>query len=210
MYDKFSVLRIETTLCNPYEFKVPRSATRRQPQRVSGWVPGRRPKHPPQWVRMNKGVGNFWRYCDVGEQANARYLDALASAPLTRRAVDELDRVCRSHTVGSRRIARLNPVAAEDARLFSAVLQGQHLLNGFRNREVTQALSPTPPKGALEAQRRRERTSRLLAKLRGHHLIAKIPRSRRYRVTELGHRVMTAALRFRRAELSDLDRAAAA
>ena len=31
-------------------------------------------------------------------------------------------------------------------------------------------------------------------KLRGHHLIAKVPRARRYRVTSYGHRVMTAAL----------------
>ena len=31
-------------------------------------------------------------------------------------------------------------------------------------------------------------------KLRGHGLVAKIPRTRRYRVTAYGHRVMTAAL----------------
>ena len=36
--------------------------------------------------------------------------------------------------------------------------------------------------------------SRLIVKLRGHGLVAKIPRARRYRVTRYGQRVMTAAL----------------
>jgi hypothetical protein len=43
-------------------------------------------------------------------------------------------------------------------------------------------------------RRRCQRTSRLIAKLRGHGLVAKIPRTRRYRVTPFGHRVMPAAL----------------
>jgi hypothetical protein len=33
-----------------------------------------------------------------------------------------------------------------------------------------------------------------VVKLRGHRLVAKVPRGRRYRVTSYGHRVMTAAL----------------
>jgi hypothetical protein len=92
------------------------------------------------------------------------------------RAGSEPARRCHTcrNSRGSRRIARLNPVAAEEARLFSVILQGQHLLNGFRNRDVTQALSPTPPKCPVEAQRRWERTSHLLAKLRGQ-----LPRSLR-------------------------------
>jgi hypothetical protein len=34
----------------------------------------------------------------------------------------------------------------------------------------------------------------MIVKLRGHGLVAKIPRARRYRVTNYGHRVMTAAI----------------
>jgi hypothetical protein len=36
-----------------------------------------------------------------------------------------------------------------------------------------------------------------IAKLRGHGLLAKVPGSRLYRVTERGHRVMGLAIRFR-------------
>ena len=51
-----------------------------------------------------------------------------------------------------------------------------------------------PPAHRDEAHRRCERVSRLIVKLRGHGLVAKIPRARRYRVTRYGHRVMTAAI----------------
>jgi hypothetical protein len=39
-----------------------------------------------------------------------------------------------------------------------------------------------------------ERVSRLIVRLRGHGLVVKIPRARRYRVTPYGHRVMAAAI----------------
>jgi hypothetical protein len=51
-----------------------------------------------------------------------------------------------------------------------------------------------PPADQDEAHRRCERVSRLIVKLRGHGLVAKIPRARRYRVTIYGQRVMTAAI----------------
>jgi len=51
-----------------------------------------------------------------------------------------------------------------------------------------------PPADPDERRRRFERTSRLTVKLGGHRHIAKIPRARRYRVTNHGHRVTTAAL----------------
>ena len=40
---------------------------------------------------MNKGVANFWRYLQVGEQANLRYLNAFADVPAQGKAVNELD-----------------------------------------------------------------------------------------------------------------------
>src|SRR5438552_15538670 len=43
-------------------------------------------------------------------------------------------------------------------------------------------------------RRRCERVSRLIVKLRGHGLVAKIPRARRYRVIRYGQHVMTAAI----------------
>ena len=69
VYDKVSVLRVETTINNPREFWILRVLTDGK---------GRRER---RWTEMNKGVANFWRYYQVGLAANRRYLDALAAAP---------------------------------------------------------------------------------------------------------------------------------
>ncbi len=50
---------------------------------------------------------------------------------------------------------------------------------------------------AVEAKRRTHRTSRLIAKLRGHGLIAKVKNSRLYRVTHSGVKAIWAAVRCR-------------
>jgi hypothetical protein len=66
MYDQFGwVLRIETVMNDPREFRVRRLRTRE----------GRREM---VCCPMNKGVVNLYRYREVASAANRRYLDALA------------------------------------------------------------------------------------------------------------------------------------
>jgi len=184
MYDKWSVLRIETTINNPREFKVlkvvetPEGDTRR-------------------WMPMGKGVANFWRYSQVGTQANHRYLEALAHVQPKGEAIQALDDLCRSRIKDGKRYAKFNPVTKQDCALFAAVLSGEHAINGFRNRDLRNHLYDRPPATPQEAKRRCARISRLIAKLRGHGLIMKVKNARLYRVTQRGHQVMFAALQFR-------------
>jgi hypothetical protein len=120
MYDKWSVLRIETTIDNPREFKILR--------RVRGSL---------RWMRMAKGVANFWRLNQLGHSANARFLQALASVQPTHQTVADLDRLGRGRVVGHRRVARFHPVSPDDARLFAAALHGRHLLEESGRGEET-------------------------------------------------------------------------
>ena len=183
MYDKHSVLRIETTINNPGDFKVLKSVDTKHGQ-------------SPRWVPMAKGVSNLWRYRQVGEAANGRYLEALANVTLKGEAVRELDRLCQSRITKGHRVARLQPIGPDDCQLFQAVLRGEHLIRGFRNRDLAAAL-PQGAKTDADRRRRSARLSRLLAKLRGHGLVAKVPRSHRYRITTIGERLMSAAIRVR-------------
>jgi len=180
MYDKASVLRLETTINNSREFKVL--------QGEDGSL---------RWERMGKGVANFWRFYQVGTQANQRYLEALANIQLKGEAVQALDDLCQNHTKEGKRVARFHPVDKGDCALFSAVLAGEHLLNGFRNCDLRARLDDKVATTPQEIKRRCARVSRLIAKLRGHGLIAKVKDSRLYRVTKYGYRVMSAALGFR-------------
>ena len=72
----------------------------------------------------------------------------------------------------------------------------EHTLMGFRNIDIRKALGLTSgdPKQNRTAS---ARVSRLLKRLHVRNLIAKIPRSHRWRVTRLGHDLMAAALHVR-------------
>jgi hypothetical protein len=187
MYDKATVLRVETTINNPREFKVLR---RTEGRRGPSW----------RWMPMGKGVANLWRYAKIARAANERYLHALAHVPLKGKAVAELDSLCRSADRNGRRGTRFQPFAADACALFTAVLAGEHAIAGFRNRDLARRLHPGAPSGPDEARRRCAKTSRLISKLRAHGLVSKVKGSRLYRVTPRGHRLMGAAVRLRNRE----------
>jgi hypothetical protein len=65
-------------------------------------------------------------------------------------------------------------------------------------------VSPHEPTDIPARRRLTGRVSRLLRLYRAHGLIAKVPRTRCYRVTAKGHHVITAALACRRATLEQL------
>lgn len=196
VYDKVSVLRVETTINNPREFRIAR------------WVTNDAGRRERRWCPMRKGVSDLWRTYQVGIAANHRYLDALAAAPLKGEGVAALDALCRPRTTRGRRYARFSPLNANDLALFRAALAGEHAIRGFRNSDITKRLYRRRPADRDEARRQCERTSRLIVKLRGHGLVAKIPRARRYRVTRYGHRVMTAAIALHDDNFADHYRAA--
>ncbi len=105
--------------------------------------------------------------------------------------------ICRSQSKAGRHVAAFNPVTPENVSLFQALLAGEFHLNSFRNRDLQGKLYPAPPTNPIDAKRRTHRTSRLIAKLRGHGLIAKVTNSRLYRVTHTGVKAMWAAVRCR-------------
>jgi hypothetical protein len=182
MYDKFGqILRIETVINQPREFKVRRWCLR-QGRRQLLWLP------------MNKGVANFYRYREVAQASNGRYLEALAVVEPLPATAKELDRLSQPVRFRGRRRRALNVLSAADLALFRAVLQGSHRLHGFRNRDLAERLFGRVPAHQRQARRRSARVSRLLQLLRGHGLIAKIAHTHRYRVTAKGEMLMGAVL----------------
>src|SRR3954451_10899599 len=119
MYDKFGqVLRIETVINNPREFKV-----RRRRQRHGRWQ--------MVWCPMNKGVANFYHYRQVAGAATARYLEPLAVVDDPSPAYRHAQTLTQSKVHAGRRYAGFNPARREDVRLFRAVLDGAQTLHGF-------------------------------------------------------------------------------
>ncbi len=182
MYDKFgSVLRIETVINQPYEFKIRRLGKRRG-QTVMGWFP------------MAKRVSNLYRYAEVSMAANKQYLRALSVVDDPAAAFKLLDKLCAPAKLNGNSKRAMNPVSPSDVKLFAAVMRGEHCIHGFRNGQLAEHLGISLVKDKAERRRRSSRICRLLQLLRAHRLIAKIPRSRRYRVTLKGFKLMTAAI----------------
>lgn len=187
MYNKGSALRVETTVNNSSEFHIPTAQTDSR-----------------RWKPMPKGVSYFWHFYQTGRQANQRYLDALQDIHFQgEAALDALNSLCQSQQKEGRRVAKFNPVTDADCRLFAAVLSGEHILTGFRNRHIRDRLYGTLPANEQESKWRCARVSRLIAKLRGHELVEKVAGSHLYRVTSYGYQVMSAALRYRFMDFPD-------
>lgn len=191
MYNKAGlVLRIETVINHPYEFRVRRKG-RRQGREVMGWFP------------LTKGVKHLGRYREVMRSANARYLEALAAIENPAAAHKQLERVCEPVPYRGRRQRGLNPLRHDDRALLKAILRGEHCIHGLRNRDLAEVLGLRVPRDVGEARRQSARLTRKLHLAHAHGLIAKIPRSRRWRVTARGAAVIGAAIHYRERALPE-------
>ena len=195
MYNKPAVLRIETTINHPQEFKafrVPENAP---------------PDARPEWLRVRKGVADLYRRAEVSQASNDRFAAAQAAvlsqdatplkeltAGLCRRVV----RPGREKSDGSRTRPRtfrgLNPLAAEDLQLLALVSQPKFEVSGMRNQDLRPSLFPNTPTNPQEQRRQASAVSRKLAILRAHGLLEKVCKSHRYRLTEKGRQGLTALL----------------
>ena len=174
MYDKCSVLRIETTINDPREFK------------VFGTVCHHDGTESKQWKPMGKSISNLYRYAEVSKACNQRFLDAMVDIVPVKSVQKEIASVCTGKNVKGKRVPGFNVWSPDVLRIMEAVSDGKYLINGFRNKDIGKVIFPD----MKDVKKRSSKTSRTLKKLRQHGLIKKVPRSRRYHVTSKGRRIM--------------------
>jgi hypothetical protein len=182
MYDKFAlILRIETVINSPKEFWVYRTRWHRDGTSSAGSFP------------MTKSVDSLVDYQAQALACNCRYLDALAVVDDPTPAYPQLRQLTEPKVVAARSHAGFNPARRQDVRLFKAVLDGDHIARGFRNADIRAPLFGIPQEGD-EKRRASAAVGRLLKRLHVRHLVAKIPRTRRWRVTERGRQLLGRAV----------------
>ena len=192
MYDKQgSVLRVETTLNNVSDLKVYRPK--------EGDDDGAK-----DWRPMRKGIADMHRRAELSDHANGRYLDAMATVADTTPLKDLIEPLCRPTRWKKQRVRALNPMAAADAELLTAVHDGAFTLNGFRNRDLRQRLYADAPADPQRQRSQSARITRLIRLLRAHGLVKKVPKTHRYLVTAKGRTAITAILATQQANTSKL------
>jgi hypothetical protein len=182
MYDKGgSVLRVETTIAKPRDFKVFRPK-QEGPEETLAWRP------------LRKGVADLHRRAQVSQRANETYLDALSAVEDTTPLAELLDAVGKPTTYRDRRVRALRTGDPQDIALLQAISRGEFATAGLRNRDLRPLLYPSTKTRSQDEERRLSaKVSRQLRLLRAHGLIRKLPKSHRYRLTEKGQ-LLTAAL----------------
>jgi hypothetical protein len=182
MYDKFGrILRVETVINGPMEFWVYRTRHHRDGTSSVGYYP------------MTKSVASLVDYQEQALACNRRYLDALAVVDDPAPAYQELRQLTEPKIVEGRSYAGFNPARREDVQLFRAVLDGDHIARGFRNGDIREPLFGHPKLSVLQ-RRASAAVGRLFKRLHVRHLVAKIPRTRRWRVTERGRHLLGIAV----------------
>jgi hypothetical protein len=191
LYDKQgSVLRVETTLNRPHQFRVYRASERD-------------PEGKKRWQVLRKSVGDLHRRAEICEAINGRYLEALASVRAGQSAGDVARTVCRPVVKDGRRYRALNPWSEPDTALLQVLSRGEWMVSGFRNRDVRAALYPGQA-DVTQAHRQSGRVTRALARLRAHGIIKKVNGSYRYQLTRQGRQIVTALLAARQADVEKL------
>lgn len=187
MYDKQgSVLRIETTINNPKRFRV-----RRRLNKTSRF----------KWLPLRKGIADISRRAQLSHAANERYLEALAVVGEPTPSHKLFDKVSKAVIRGQQQFRALRPVSPEDSRLFKVLVDGKFMIQGIRNKDIREQLWPTPQDQQQE-RKNAARVTRSLTLLRSHNLIYRVPKTNYYRITKLGHDVMTTALKFRESNIA--------
>ena len=195
-YDKQgSVLRVETTIVRPEDFK-----TYRKPEGE--------PKQTKRWLPLRRGVADLKRRAEISRRSNHRYLEALGSTKGTVPLFQWVQKSCRPITKGGRRYRALNPWAPEDGRLLELVNQGEFAINGFRNRDIRGAYFKSRG-DEKELKRRMGWIGRRLCLLRAHGFIQKVSGTHRYVVTDKGRTTITALLAAKKADVDQLTKLAA-
>lgn len=191
IYDKAgSILRTECTVNNARAFRVYRRSER-APQGTKKMLP------------MSKGIADLYARSQISQQVNDRYLEALAKLDTSERVQEVVAPICRRHTSKGKSIRALRPWSQPDQQLLAAVAQCG-LAGDFRNRDIASRLYPNRPAREVSAK-----VTYLLRLLREHRIIRRLPKTRKYRLTPNGAKIIATISLTQQATTEQLNRAAA-
>lgn len=176
LYDKLGlVLRIETTANDVSFFKHHRQVEHRDGRKET------------KLATMQKTIYSLGPLRELLFAANRRYLAFLSDLTDPTAGVNRLEKLATPITEDDRRYRGFNLFKADDLKLFIALANGGHTIQGFKNAILRRRL-PNPSSAQI---------SRTLKCLRMHGLIKKIGRTYKYYLTRFGQTVVLTALKLR-------------
>jgi hypothetical protein len=175
MYNKFGrVLRLETTCNDVSFFKHRRKVEHRDGTSSMKLAP------------MRKTIYSLGIVAELFGAANRRYLKFLSALDDQTTGFAHVESISRPVRKAGRNHRGFNLFCGDDLDLIIALIRGEHTITGLRNGDLRRHLG-----------KKSSQVSRMLKRLRLHGLIRKIGHTYKYYITELGRRVVAAALSLR-------------
>jgi hypothetical protein len=179
VYNEQNVIRVESTINDPSDFRVMRRA-----QDESRAKPKRR-------LPMRKGLADLHHRAAVSQGINNRLMDHLACCTDATALADVVVPYTRSFTKQGRKVRALEPLG-KDRELLLAIGDAKYAINGCSNPDLRAVLGQQQWGKGKSQRQLSARISRHLSLLRAHGLIRKMPRQNRYQLTDAGRRLTTA------------------
>lgn len=190
MYDKYSCLRIETTINDPHEFKIWKVKHDEENGEVI--------ENSGHWIPMGKSISNLYRYAEVSKATNLRYINALPLPEDTITPVKEIEDISKSITVDKRKISGFNILEKDTTLLFETIASGDFVVNGITNKTLRSRIFKDED---INSAKIRNKTTRLINKLKEHGILKKVNHSSKYYVTTNGRKIINSILLFKNIDL---------
>jgi hypothetical protein len=195
-YNEHNVLRFEMTMNDPTKFKIHRHSENQDKG------------EPKKFIKMRKGIADTAARAQVSKSIINRFAEQMSAVEEKTRLGELLSGVSSPLKQKGKRIRALD-VFGKDLEFINAVSDPCFSVSGITNKELQNKLAGTPWAKGMSGKQLSGRISRHLLLLRMHGLIRKLPKQRKYTLTDKG-RTLTAAVNVAfAASVNDLLKAAA-
>lgn len=179
IYNKMgNVLRIELTINDVSKFKIYRQVEQKDGQKVQKFAP------------LKKSIHSISHVINIGRQITDRYINYLSTMKDNSSGIKELRQITERKTENGKNYQGFNPLKHEDSVIFQALLNGAHIINGFRNMKLRTILSEQ----IQHVNWSQAKVSRLIRRLRVFGVVKRYGKSYRYYISQKGLLVMSIAL----------------
>lgn len=192
MYDKGYSIRIETTINDPREFKILKD--------VEKIVNHKEVIKVKKWLPMGKSIANLYRYAEICKAINKRYIEALPIPSEKEIAIKKLESVSNSKEVNNRIYTGFNLFKKSDNDLFNTLASADLIINGFTNKILRQRLFKNED---YNSKKIRNKTTRIIDKLRKHGIIKKVGSASKYYITENGRKLLNYFMLYQNKDIPD-------
>ena len=193
MYDKGFSIRIETTINDPREFKILKD--------VEKIINHKELVTEKKWLPMGKSIANLYRYAEVCKAINMRYINALPIPAEKEKAIKKLEAVSNRKEVNNRIYTGFNLFNKDDIKLFNILADASLIINGFDNKILRSRYFKDEED--FNSQKIRNKTTRLIDKLRKHGIIKKVGSASKYYITESGREMLNYFILYQNKEIPE-------